>query len=130
MRQTRDENWLSVAYALADRADCRRSQVGAVVVDTNDRVAGHGRNGIASKQGSCLGGDCPRGLCSYSERPAGGSYDDCRGVHAEQNALIHGDPTRFRDATIYITREPCGTCKLLIRGAGITRAVWPTGELH
>lgn len=127
-RQPRDENWLSVAAAMSGRADCRRSQVGAVIVDVNDRIAGHGRNGIPSKQGSCLGGDCPRGLCTYAELPAGGSYSNCRGVHAEQNALIHGDPTRFRHATVYVTREPCETCNLLLNGAGIARVVWPGGE--
>lgn len=46
---------------LARRGDCTRRQVGALIVDTDHRIAGAGYNGSYPGGPSCLKGDCPRG---------------------------------------------------------------------
>lgn len=56
-----DQYFLLIASAVSKRADCSRRQVGAVVVDTEKRIAATGYNGSYPGGPSCLKGDCPRG---------------------------------------------------------------------
>jgi dCMP deaminase len=60
----------------------------------------------------------------------------CIAVHAEANALIHGDATRYRGGTIYVvsigpdgklheSQAPCDGCANLIAGGGVVRTVTP-----
>lgn len=120
-RPSWDNTWLEVAHAMAKRAACSRSQVGAVVVIDNKTIF-PGYNGTASGEIHCTDGGCPRGLMSYEEIKAGSSYDNCNGLHAEMNALLRaGD--RAVGATLYVTREPCGWCAKIVKSAGIARVV-------
>jgi dCMP deaminase len=115
---------------LADsRADCRRSKHAAIIFDERTAdIISLGYNGLPSKAGSCLTGDCPRGHLPKAEHPSLGAYDSgpsrCDAVHAEANAIIRAG-LRARGATIYITGEPCHGCSVLITGAGIIRVVTP-----
>lgn len=132
-RASWDETLLAMCRLLADcRADCRRSRHAAIVFDeaTKDIIS-LGYNGLPSNGGSCLGGDCPRGLRSKDELPSLTPYSEgpgrCDAVHAEANAIMRaGRETRGR--TLYVTGEPCHGCSVLIRGAGITRVVHPRGD--
>jgi dCMP deaminase len=116
---------LGVAAAVAARGDCRRKQVGAVILDPRRRVVSTGYNGSPPGGPSCLAGECPR---AFTDTEPGSSYDTgpgtCIALHAEQNAIIWADPARLPGATIYITREPCPGCARMIAGSGITRTVW------
>ena len=76
--------WTAYGLAMADtaalRADCTRRKVGAVVMRPDGSIVSTGYNGAPSKQGSCLGGDCPRGRASLDEvpgydQPGASSYD-------------------------------------------------------
>jgi len=124
-RLARDRGWLLVAEAIAARADCRRRQIGAVIVDNHDRIVSTGRNGSPPGGPSCLSGECPRGLLTNEEVPPDSSYDSgigkCVAVHAEANAIIFGDPTRMRGGKIYISCPvpPCPGCQRLIDGMGL-----------
>lgn len=128
-RLDRDAGWLDTAASIARRADCRRCQVGAIVVSADDRYSQPGRNGLPSKQGSCQGGDCPRGLLSYDQVPADAPYSQCRALHAEVNALLYADASRIVGGTMYVTRKPCPDCAKVLAGSGISRVVWPGGEI-
>jgi len=124
-RPMRDRGWLLVAEAVAARADCRRRQIGAVIVDKHDRIVSTGRNGSPPGGPSCLQGECPRGLLTTDELPPDSSYDSgigkCVAVHAEANAMIFGDPARMRGGTMYISCPvpPCPGCQRLIDGMGL-----------
>lgn len=65
MRKSKRPGWdayfLNVAQAVAQRGDCTRRQVGAIIVDQNHRIISTGYNGTAPGQKSCLEGSCPRG---------------------------------------------------------------------
>lgn len=129
-RPTWDEWALGIAAAVAQRGDCIRSQVGAIALDEHHIVVGHGYNGAPSGAPGCLSdGACPR---AYSDVEPLSSYDTgpgaCIALHAEQNLVLHANWRDLRGATIYITREPCGGCWRLIRGAAFSRVVWPEGE--
>jgi deoxycytidylate deaminase len=124
MRPSWDNYFLGIAKAVSARASCTRRQVGAVVVKDN-RIVSTGYNGAPAGFPDCLEGACPRGRLTYEEQPEHGSYDNCISVHAEANALLYGDRDKTAGATIYITDEPCPSCRKLIAGAGIKRMVWP-----
>jgi dCMP deaminase len=55
----------------------------------------------------------------------GERHELCRGVHAEQNAIIqcalHG--VSSRGATLYVTHSPCTICAKMLINAGIERVV-------
>ena len=125
VRPDKDIGWLLAAEAIATRADCRRRQIGAVIVDKHDRIVSTGRNGSPPGGPSCLEGECPRGLLTTDELPPDSSYDSgiglCVAVHAEANAIIFGDPDRMRGGTIYISCPvpPCPGCQRLIDGMGL-----------
>ena len=129
-RMSWDDTMLALAAVLASaRADCRRSKHAAIIFDERTKdIISMGYNGLPSKQGSCLAGDCSRGLMSKSEIPSMADYSSgpgrCDAVHAEANAIIRAG-LRARGCTIYITGEPCHGCSVLIQGAGITRVVYP-----
>ena len=59
---------------------------------------------------------------------------NCKSVHAEQNAIINGDPLKMKGATIYIVGinvadesfaagEPCLLCRRMIKNAQIEKVV-------
>lgn len=126
-RMTWDEYGLSLAHAASLRVACNRRQVGAVIMDLSHRVVSMGYNGTPAGMVNCSDGGCPRGQLSYDECPAFGSYSNCTGGHAEDNAIEYAD-VDLTGFTIYITCAPCDDCRLLIHNAGIKRAVWPEGE--
>jgi dCMP deaminase len=126
LRPTWDEYFLRIAYAVAERADCRRAKVGCVIVDDRKRIVSTGYNGAPSGDAGCLAGHCPRGLLTETEVPPGYNYDEgpgrCVSIHAEANALLYAGRD-VRGGTLYVTKQPCPTCTKLLRGAGITRVV-------
>lgn len=129
MRPGWDEYFLSIARAVATRADCTRRQVGAVIV-RDHRIVATGYNGAPSGRPGCLSaGACPRGQLSYHEVALGSSYDagpgSCIAVHAEANALLYADRDKCEGADLYITSEPCDGCRRLIAAAGIKLVIWP-----
>lgn len=75
-RPTWDSYFLNVAQAVANRADCTRRMVGAVIVDPEHRVISTGYNGAPPGKPGCLSdGACPRGWHYKSDRCACGHYD-------------------------------------------------------
>lgn len=120
-----DDYFLAIAYSVALRGDCRRSQVGAVMVDANHRIRSTGYNGVSPGEEGCLAGACPRGLMSYDELPSTSDYSNCISTHAELNALLYCDPEDRKGCTLYVTRRPCLHCKSFIVREGIVRIVFP-----
>jgi dCMP deaminase len=123
-----DEYFLEISRAVSLRADCTRSQVGAVLVDTNHRVISTGYNGAPVGAPGCLSGACPRGKLSYEELPPGSNYENCIANHAERNAVIYALPEERSGSTLYVTRRPCVMCKELLLAEGIKRVVWLSSD--
>lgn len=126
-----DTYYIGIAKAVAKRADCSRRQVGAVVVDHNNRIVSTGYNGSEPGGPSCLQGECPR---ARSGVPPGSSYDTgagaCIAVHAEANALLYAGRDGTWGSTLYLTDPPCDGCMKLIKAAGIFKIVWPQNILY
>lgn len=122
-----DNYYLLLCRIVALRADCRRRRVGAVIVGKDHRPIMFGYNGAASGHPGCLSGNCPRGLLSYDEVKEFSNYDEgpgrCISIHAEINALLNAKAD-VAGATVYVTDQPCPTCRKLLVGAGLAKAVW------
>ena len=119
MRPSWDEYGLTLARAVATRADCSRRRVGAVILDKEHRVVGAGYNGAPSGKIGCLSGGCPRATSGVEP---GSPYDNCISIHAEVNALLHS--SHRGGGTIYVTDKPCNWCSKVIAGSGLDRVVY------
>lgn len=121
MRPSWNEYFLEVADLVATRSTCLRRQVGAVLVKEK-RIISTGYNGAPRKLRHCTDIGCLREEQSI---PSGQRYELCRGVHAEQNAIInaayYGIATQ--DAVMYCTNQPCIICARMIINAGIVKVV-------
>ncbi|OYT58805.1 cytidine deaminase [Euryarchaeota archaeon ex4484_178] len=125
MRPSWDEYFMRLAYLVSTRATCTRRKVGAVIVKDR-RVLATGYNGPPKGLAHCDVTGCIR---EELDIPSGERHELCRGLHAEQNAIIqaavHG--VSIKDATIYVTNHPCVVCAKMIINAEITlsmRSSW------
>jgi len=124
-RPSWDEYFIEITRLVAKRSTCLRRQVGAVVVKDKNILA-TGYNGSPSGTAHCLDVGCLR---EQLQIPSGERHELCRGLHAEQNAIIqaakHG--TSIDGATLYCTTMPCIICSKMIINAGIRRVVYLEG---
>ena len=84
LRPTWDDYFMSVAHILADRSNCIKQKVGAVIVK-DKRIISTGYNGTPSKIKNCFLGGCPR--CNDLTFTQGQGLDSCFCLHAEENAV-------------------------------------------
>lgn len=120
-RPSWDEYFLDLADLVASRSTCLRRHVGAVLV-RKERIIATGYNGAPRGSGHCLDIGCLREQMGI---PSGHRYELCRGVHAEQNAIInaayYGISTQ--DTVLYCTNQPCIICARMLINAGVIRVV-------
>lgn len=120
-----DEYFMEITRLVARRSTCLRRQVGAVVVKEKNILA-TGYNGAPSGVAHCLDVGCLREKLRI---PSGERHELCRGLHAEQNAVIqaarHG--TSIDGAILYCTTMPCIICSKILINAGIRRVVYAEG---
>ena len=120
-RPSIDEYFIQFADLAATRSTCVRRQVGAVLV-RDKHILSTGYNGAPANMSHCTTETCLR--LTTGVKP-GERHELCRGVHAEQNAIIqcalHG--VSSRNATLYVTHTPCTICAKMLINAGITRVV-------
>ena len=125
-RPSWDEYFMEIAKLIARRSTCLRRKVGAVIVRKN-RLLASGYNGVPSGVRHCEEwGGCLRQKLNI---PSGERHELCRGLHAEQNAIIqaafHG--TSIQESMIYCTTMPCIVCAKMIINAGIIKIVYCEG---
>lgn len=117
-----DEYFLQLARVVSKRSTCLRRQVGAVIVK-DKRILATGYNGAPSGLPHCEDIGCLRERMGIA---SGERQELCRGLHAEQNAIIQASFYGFsvRGSTLYSTTAPCVTCAKMIINAGIERVVF------
>nr|WP_245547368.1 cytidine/deoxycytidylate deaminase family protein [Halobacteroides halobius] len=121
-RPSWDDYFMELTEVVAKRSTCLRRKVGALVVK-DKRVLATGYNGAPTDLPHCSEVGCIR---EEENIPSGQRHELCRGLHAEQNAIIqaalHG--TSIEGATIYCTHQPCVLCTKMIINAGVGRIVF------
>ena len=121
MRPSWDSYFLEIATVVASRSTCLRRKVGAVLVKER-RLLTTGYNGAPVGLEHCLQRGCLR---QEKGIPSGERHELCRGLHAEQNAIIqaalHG--VSIKGADLYCTNYPCSLCAKMLINAGVKRIV-------
>lgn len=124
-RPSWDQYFMDITSLVATRSSCMRRQVGALLVKDRNILA-TGYNGVPSGITHCNAVGCLRERLKV---PSGERHELCRGLHAEQNAIIqaakHG--TNIDGATLYCTTMPCIICTKMLINAGISRVIYGEG---
>ncbi|MGQ4912170.1 MAG: deoxycytidylate deaminase [Candidatus Thorarchaeota archaeon] len=121
-RKSKDVYFAEIADLVSSRSTCLRNQVGAVIVKES-QILSTGYNGAPKKLPHCADVGCIRDKLGIK---TGERHELCRGLHAEQNAIIqaayHG--VSVRDAKMYCTTRPCSICTKMIINAGIKEVIY------
>jgi dCMP deaminase len=117
--------FMDIARLVASRSTCRRRSVGAVIVK-DKRILSTGYNGAPSGLSHCLDIGCLREKLMVA---SGQRHELCRGIHAEQNAIIQAAYHGFsiKTSVLYCTNLPCAICTKMIINAGICRIYYQEG---
>ncbi len=109
--------FLQIAKLTGTRSTCLRRQVGALLIKDRNILA-TGYNGAPAGLAHCEDTGCLR---LRHKVPSGERHELCRGLHAEQNAIIqaasHG--VSIKGAELYCTNFPCVICSKMLINAGI-----------
>ena len=111
-----DEYFMGIALLSARRSKDPSTQVGACIVDDNNKIMSVGYNGF------------PHG-CDDDEFPwdrTGDEFDTkypyvC---HAELNAILNNGGRNLKGCKIYVALFPCNECAKAVIQAGIKRVVY------
>lgn len=112
-----DEYFMAVALLAAERSKDPNTQVGACIVDADNRIVSTGYNGF------------PYG-CSDDEYPWSREGEDAANtkygyvVHAELNAILNARGRNVAGTRIYVALFPCNECAKAIIQAGISEVVY------
>lgn len=128
MKQSRpswDDYFMEIARLVATRSTCLRRQVGAVIV-REKRILATGYNGAPQGLSHCLDIGCMREQMNI---PHGERHELCRGIHAEQNAIIQAATSGadIDGAVLYSTHFPCSLCMKMIINSGIKTIFYMEG---
>lgn len=122
MRPSWDDYFMEITRVVASRSTCLRRQVGAIIVK-DKRILSSGYNGAPSGLPHCSEVGCLREKLSV---PSGERHELCRGLHAEQNAIIQGavHGVSLAGGTVYSTTQPCVLCSKMLINAQIRKIVF------
>lgn len=119
MRPEWDKYFMDLLEVIKTRSTCMRRQVAAIIVK-DKQIISTGYNGAPKGVFHCDQVGCLREKLGI---PSGEKHELCRGIHAEQNAIIqasmHG--VSIEGTEIYITHSPCVLCSKMLINAGIKR---------
>ena len=117
--------FMDITQLVAKRSTCLRRSVGAIIVK-DKRLLATGYNGAPSGVSHCAETGCLR---EQLQVPSGERHELCRGIHAEQNAIIqaalHG--VSIKEAVLYCTNQPCSICAKMIINAGLKKIYYQDG---
>ncbi len=117
-----DDYFMEITGVVSRRSTCLRRQVGAIIVLDN-RILATGYNGAPSGMRHCLETGCLR---EKQGIPSGERHELCRGLHAEQNAIlqaaVHG--ISIAGGVFYVTHQPCVLCAKMMANARISKVVY------
>ena len=121
-RPSFDEYFMKIAHIVSSRSTCMRRNVGAVIVKDN-HILSTGYNGAPKGFNHCSKSGCIRKEMNV---PEGQKHELCRGLHAEQNAIIQAAVfgVSIKEGIIYSTHFPCSVCTKMIVNAEIKEVIY------
>ena len=117
-----DDYFMGVSLLAAQRSKDPNTQVGACIVDADNRILSTGYNGF------------PQG-CSDDSFPW--NRDESRGetkyqfvVHAELNAVLNARGKNLSGSKLYVSLFPCHECAKAIIQSGVKEVVYLSDKYH
>lgn len=125
MRPSWNEYFMEITRVISSRSTCLRRKVGAIIV-LERRIISTGYNGAPSGLKHCDEVGCLR---KDLKIPSGQRHELCRGLHAEQNAIIQAAVygVSVRGGTLYATHSPCIVCAKMLVNADIEKIICQEG---
>lgn len=120
-RPSWDELFMLAAYDAATRSSCLFLKTGAVIVK-DKRIIATGYNGAPPEIENCLDRGCrkkQKGI-DFEEKETG----NCRGAHAESNALDQIPRKELKGAVMYSVFFPCTHCAKRIVSNSLSELVY------
>ena len=124
-RPSYDEYFMEMAHVVSKRSTCLRRNVGAILVK-DKHILSTGYNGAPKGLKHCSEVGCLR---ENMDIPSGERHELCRGLHAEQNAIIQAAVfgVSITNSTLYCTSTPCVVCVKMLINAGVKEIIY-SGE--
>jgi dCMP deaminase len=124
-RPSYDEYFMEMAHIVSKRSTCLRRKVGALLVK-DKHILSTGYNGAPKGLKHCFEVSCIR---EHMDIPSGERHELCRGLHAEQNAIIQAAVfgVSITNSILYCTNTPCVVCVKMLINAGVREIVY-SGE--
>jgi len=121
-RPSYDEYFMEMAHVVAKRSTCLRRKVGAILVKEK-HILSTGYNGAPKGHKHCSETGCLRENLNI---PSGQRHELCRGLHAEQNAIIQAAVfgVSIKGSVLYCTYTPCVVCVKMLINAGVTEIIY------
>ena len=111
-----DQYFMGIAMLSAQRSKDPSTQVGACIVDDNNRILSVGYNGMPA---GCADDDMPWDKIG---EPLNNKYFYV--CHAELNAILNYRGGSLKDAHLYSTLFPCNECAKAIIQSGIKEIIY------
>lgn len=117
-----DEYFMGVALLAAQRSKDPNTQVGACIVDSDNKILSIGYNGF------------PKG-CSDDEFPWNRDAEPLNNkyfytTHSELNAILNYRGGSLEGAKLYVTLFPCNECAKAIIQSGIKELIYYNDKYH
>ena len=121
-RPSYDEYFMEMAKVVSKRSTCLRRKVGAILVK-DKHILSTGYNGAPKGLSHCSEVGCLR---KDLKIPSGERHELCRGLHAEQNAIIQAAVfgISIKNSILYCTNTPCVVCVKMLINAGVNEIVF------
>lgn len=118
---TWDEYFMGVALLSAQRSKDAGTQVGACIVNQDNKILSMGYNGMPT---GCHDDDMPW------EREGADPLDNkyLYVCHAELNAILNNDGGSLKNTRLYATLFPCNECAKAIIQAGIKEVIYASDK--
>ena len=114
---------MSVAFLSAMRSKDPSTQVGAAIVNSENRIVGIGYNGFPT---GCSDDKLPWTRKAADELDTKYMYV----VHAEMNAILNKNAASIKGSRIYVALFPCNECAKLIIQSGICEVIYVSDKYH
>ncbi|XP_033742666.1 deoxycytidylate deaminase-like isoform X2 [Pecten maximus] len=114
---------MAIAFLSAQRSKDPKTQVGACIVNTENKIVGIGYNGM------------PQG-CNDDLMPWNRNADSILDTkqlyvcHAELNAVLNKNSTDVKDCTVYVALFPCNECAKVLIQSRIKEVVYYSDKYH